>query len=93
MSRTTAQEEKKVRESARVRLGNFNPLDSLFNRNLNDKQRQAVHRIITASGKERSVPYVIFGPPGTGKTTTITEVVKQLWRKARGTDFHMLCVR
>ena len=32
-SRTTAQEEKKVRESAQVRLGNFNPLDSLFNRN------------------------------------------------------------
>jgi helicase MOV-10 len=41
----------------------------------NEKQRQAVTRIV--SGCSRPAPYVIFGPPGTGKTKTTVEAIKQ----------------
>ena len=45
---------------------------------LNDEQQNAVKQII--QGTLRPIPYVIFGPPGTGKTTTIVETVYQLAR-------------
>ena len=46
-----------------------------WNENLNDAQRCAVDAIVKAT--HRNVPYVIFGPPGTGKTTTLVEAVLQ----------------
>ena len=46
------------------------------NRNLNEEQKLAVSNIV--HGKCRPVPYIVFGPPGTGKTTVIAEAVYQL---------------
>ncbi|NXU69045.1 SDE3 helicase, partial [Horornis vulcanius] len=50
-----------------------------FNRKLeaNEEQRRAVTHIVT--GMSRPAPYLIFGPPGTGKTVTMVEAIKQVW--------------
>ncbi|XP_030741530.2 RNA helicase Mov10l1 [Echinops telfairi] len=48
-----------------------------FNATLNEHQQLAVRRIL--SGDCRPLPYVLFGPPGTGKTVTIIEAVLQVY--------------
>ncbi|NWW93425.1 SDE3 helicase, partial [Rhynochetos jubatus] len=50
-----------------------------FDRKLqaNEEQRRAVTHIVT--GMSRPAPYLIFGPPGTGKTVTMVEAIKQVW--------------
>lgn len=47
-----------------------------YDRNLNDEQEQAVQKIV--SGSSRPAPYLVFGPPGTGKTVTLVESIKQV---------------
>ncbi|NWQ59485.1 SDE3 helicase, partial [Neopipo cinnamomea] len=50
-----------------------------FDRKLqaNKEQCRAVTHIVT--GMSRPAPYLIFGPPGTGKTVTVVEAIKQVW--------------
>jgi hypothetical protein len=59
--------------------------DMWFKRNLNERQKQAVNYIV--SGYHKLAPYILFGPPGTGKTTTIIEAILQL---ARNDKFRIL---
>ncbi|XP_034106966.1 putative helicase MOV-10 [Drosophila albomicans] len=57
------------------------PTLTLFNASIrnNAEQLQAVQQIV--AGQNPQAPYVVFGPPGTGKTTTIVEAILQLYLK------------
>ncbi|XP_069617839.1 helicase MOV-10 [Ranitomeya imitator] len=57
---------------------------SLFDRKLenNEQQYMAVKSIV--SGLSRPAPYLIFGPPGTGKTVTLVEAIKQVLKNIPG---------
>ena len=48
----------------------------------NEKQLMAVRHIV--AGSSGPVPYVVFGPPGTGKTVTMVEAIKQVARLSQG---------
>lgn len=61
---------------------------SFYDRNLNDEQKQAVQKIL--SGSSRPAPYLVFGPPGTGKTVTLVEAIKQVWIKSLFASFLFL---
>ena len=43
----------------------------------NPEQRAAISAIV--AGRSGRVPYLVFGPPGTGKTVTLVEAIKQVW--------------
>ncbi|KAF0022536.1 hypothetical protein F2P81_025162 [Scophthalmus maximus] len=51
---------------------------SLFDWKLerNEEQFRAVKHIV--AGSSRPAPYLVFGPPGTGKTVTLVEAIKQI---------------
>ncbi|KAM3617817.1 uncharacterized protein V6R79_011507 [Siganus canaliculatus] len=53
----------------------------LFDERLNQSQSQAVQHIVAGSSKP--APYLVFGPPGTGKTVTLAEAIKQIQWKER----------
>ncbi|XP_064161244.1 putative helicase mov-10-B.1 isoform X1 [Anguilla rostrata] len=54
------------------------PRLSLYDRKLenNPEQCTVVQHIV--SGVSRPAPYLVFGPPGTGKTVTLVEAIKQV---------------
>jgi helicase MOV-10 len=49
---------------------------SRLNTGLNRKQMEAVDNIVYR-GCGKIAPYIIFGPPGTGKTVTVIEMIRQ----------------
>lgn len=51
---------------------------SMYNRNIerNPEQLTAVKHIV--AGSSLPAPYLVHGPPGTGKTVTIVEAIKQV---------------
>lgn len=59
-----------------------------FNETLNYEQRKAVNSIVQEDYGH--VPYLISGPPGTGKTSTIVETALQLLKASKFEDPHLL---
>ena len=57
--------------------GSFN----FFNEKLNPEQTEAVLRILSTKSPH---PFIIFGPPGTGKSKTMCEAIKQVWENSPG---------
>ncbi|KAM7269280.1 hypothetical protein ACFE04_024777 [Oxalis oulophora] len=52
-----------------------------FNSNLNEEQQCSIKMILGCNG---GPPYTIFGPPGTGKTSTLVEAISQVYAMNRG---------
>lgn len=50
----------------------------LYNRDLENNAQQSTAIMNIISGISRPAPYLVFGPPGTGKTVTVVEAMMQV---------------
>lgn len=66
----------------------YAPINEIYNPNIRQNEQQIiaieniVRRSLNNNGNSR-VPYIVFGPPGTGKTVTIIEAIRQIFRHTR----------
>lgn len=63
--------------NTRTRYIRTSPL-KLINKNLNKEQANTVKKVLGCKG---APPYVLHGPPGTGKTVTLIEIILQVCSK------------
>ncbi|XP_046748757.1 putative helicase MOV-10 [Diprion similis] len=64
----------------RTSYNNLSKELSWFDKNIatNTKQKQAIRNIVARTA--HPAPYILFGPPGTGKTATLVEAISQIWK-------------
>lgn len=74
---------------SQMELGHLPEWTRFFAENLNEDQARAVMAVCNQSYGTR--PYLVSGPPGTGKTKTIIEIAVQLVRNSRGNSHVLLC--
>ncbi|WAR05019.1 MOV10-like protein [Mya arenaria] len=60
-----------------------------YDKKLNEEQQVAVSNIV--QGTSRPAPYMIFGPPGTGKTVTVTEAIRQIYHSSPTSRILVCC--
>ncbi|XP_041050921.1 putative helicase MOV-10 isoform X4 [Carcharodon carcharias] len=63
--------------SAKKCIHSFEKNLTFYDRSLENNPEQATAVNCIVSGLSRPAPYLVFGPPGTGKTVTIVEAIKQ----------------
>lgn len=56
----------------------------LFDKSIyqNEEQLKAINHILAGTSKD--YPYILFGPPGTGKTVAVAEAIKQVYTRIPG---------
>ncbi|GMH88807.1 hypothetical protein TL16_g11266 [Triparma laevis f. inornata] len=73
--------------SSRILQTEFSNL-TFVNRDLNDEQRKAVEDVV--HGTCSPSPYLIYCPPGTGKTVTMVEAIYQTFKRSK-TNRILIC--